>query len=325
MEPDAFLRGRAWPPGAGVMYPRADPSDVARLPADTWSAAQLPVGVRLELVASAPSVAIDYETATNDLGYRGPGAGTAFEVWAGGSCIDIQPALLGRGRVQLRVGAPDQRTVVYLPEGMRPRVLGLEGVEGTLAPAPDQPRWVAYGDSIVEGWVASAPARSWPAVAGRDHGLDVVNVGYAGAARGELATAEQLAALPADVISVSHGTNCWSRTPHSAAMMGAGTAAFLDVLRQGHPDTPIVVTSPVLRPDAEDAPNRLGATLEELRAAMEDAVGERVARGDRKLRLVSGRGVLEKEQLPDGIHPGDDGHATLARVFGTAVAAAAGR
>lgn len=222
------------------------------------------------------------------------------------------------------MAGPGRRTIVYLPEGMRPTLSGIDGVDGAVEPAPRQPRWLAYGDSIVEGWVASAPARAWPAVAGRRHGLDVVNVGYAGAARGEIASAEQLAAVPADVISVSHGTNCWSRTPHSAAMVRAGAAAFLDVLRQGHPRTPILVTSPVLRPDAETTPNRLGATLQDLRAAIEEAARERMAAGDGNLHLVPGRDLLDAGLLPDGIHPGDEGHDVLAGAFGAAVAAALG-
>ena len=70
-------------------------------------------------------------------------------------------------------------------------------------------------------------------MAARANGLDVVNLGYAGAARGEIASAEELAGLPADLISISYGTNCWTRTPHSAAAFREGLRAFLDVVRQG--------------------------------------------------------------------------------------------
>lgn len=75
---------------------------------------------------------------------------------------------------------------------------------------------MVHGDSITEGWWSTRPAHGWPAVAGRALGWDTVNLGYAGAARGELATAEQLAALPADVLTLAFGTNCWSRVPFTA-------------------------------------------------------------------------------------------------------------
>jgi lysophospholipase L1-like esterase len=288
-----------------------------RIPRDTWQTAQLPVGVRLELVGDAEAVDIAYVTATDDLGYRGDGAGRTFALWRGGTLVDEEKAEHGQGRVRLALGGRpgDERAVVYLPEGMRPTLKSLSGVGGRVEPAPaDQRRWIAYGDSVAEGWVASGPAWAWPAIAGRTLGLDVVNMGYAGAARGEVASAEQIAALDADVISITHGTNCWTRTPHSVDMMRAAVAAFLDIVREGHPDTPIVVASPVLRPDAETTPNRFGATLVDLRRAMEEAAGQR------DVVLVPGAELIGADRLPDGIHPDDEGHRILADVIGKQVA-----
>ncbi|HEY7133826.1 MAG TPA: GDSL-type esterase/lipase family protein [Acidimicrobiia bacterium] len=317
-----YVRGCAWPAGAGVAYPRADPTDFARLPIDTWGTAQIPATVRLELAGDADAVELTYRTETADLGYRGPGAGTTFALWRDGSCVDEVPAQLGEGRVRLAFGAgatSDVPATVYLPEGMKPTVLSIEARGGSIEPAPRGPRWVAYGDSILEGWLASGPAGAWPAIAARTHGLDVVNLGYAGSARGEIVSAEHIAGIPADVISISHGTNCWTRTPHSVEQILANTTAFLDVVREGHPETPVVVCTPVLRPDAEENPNRLGATLRDLREAIERAARRR---DDDRLTVVDGDGLLTAELLPDGIHPGDEGHEILAREFGAAVAGA---
>src|SRR5438874_10381457 len=197
---------------------------------------------------------------------------------------------------------------------MKPTLKSLSGVGGRIEPAPaDQPRWIAYGDSVAEGWAASGPAYAWPAVAGRQQRLDVVNMGYAGAARGEVASAEQIAGLDAAVITITHGTNCWTRTPHSVDMMLAAVAAFIDVVRQGHPETPMVVVSPVIRPDAETTPNRFGATLGELRLAMEEEASHR------DVVLIPGRDLITADNLADGIHPDDEGHRILANVIGDAV------
>ena len=323
-EPSSLIRGCAWPAGAGVAYPRADPLDFSRLPIDTWGTAQIPAGVRLEFVGDATAVTIGYRTETDDLGYRGEGAGCSFSLWRGGALVDEQAAVVGDGVVELRTDgeAADVPAIVYLPEGMRPTVTSIAAVDGSIEPAPAQRRWLVYGDSIAEGWVATAPALAWPAVAGRSLGLDVCNLGYAGSARGEIVSAEHLASIPASVISISHGTNCWTRIPHSAEMMRAITRAFLDVVRQGHPTTPIVVASPVVRPDAETTPNRLGATLVDLRGAIEQVVEERIARGDAHLDLVRGAPLLTADQLPDGIHPGDEGHAAIAAAVGPILAKA---
>ena len=160
--------------------------------------------------------------------------------------------------------------------------------------------------------MASSPARSWTAQLGRRLQLDVSNLGYAGAARGELPSAEHLAGLPAAVITMSYGTNCWSTIPHTADLLRAGLDAFLMIVRQGHPTTPVVVTTPIVRPGAETTPNRVGATLAELRDAMSSVVNSRIDRGDEALVLVDGRSLVDEGLLADGIHPGDEGHAAIA-------------
>jgi lysophospholipase L1-like esterase len=101
--------------------------------------------------------------------------------------------------------------------------------------------------------------------------------------------------------------------------MEANMEAFLAVLRQARPGVPILVVSPILRPDAETTPNRLGATLEDLRAAI-----ERAAQATPGTRLIRGRELVTAEQLPDDLHPDDDGHAALAAAVAPVLAAAIG-
>lgn len=267
MDPAPFIRGAAFPGTRTVPYPRAKPDD--RLPRDTWGMASIPAGVRLEFTGQGARIKLE-------------GAGQDELVWC----------------------EADDRTIVYLPAKAGVRVLS---VTGHVEPAPVQPRWLAYGDSITEGWITSSPAAAWPAVVGRALSLDVFNMGYAGAARGEIASAEHIAELDAAVITIAHGTNCWTRTPHTAAMVAEGLRAFINVVRQGHPGTPILVISPIVRPDAEATPNRLGATLSDLRAAIET-----VAKYRSDVALLQARDTVSPEQLPDGIHPGDEGHFAMA-------------
>lgn len=327
---EEFLRGALWPGVADAPYPRADPGDAARLPQDTWAQASLPVGVRLEFTGDARAVEIDYECLTGDLGYRGPAGGTTFAAWVGDRKVAEAPAEVGKGTVSLDLSdaqpamagpASDSSggvVTVHVPEAMKPRLLDLRAVDGSITPAPTGPRWWAYGDSITEGWVASEPGMAWPAIVGRRHGLDVVNLGYAGAARGEIPSAEQLAGLPTspEVISVFYGTNCWSRIPFSTAMLQAGMRAFLELLRAAHPQPPIVVVSMLLRPDAESTPNKLGATMADLRATVETVAAEFA---EDRVTLVPGGNLVTADQLPDGIHPGDDAQWVMADVVGKAV------
>ncbi|MEE3328765.1 MAG: GDSL-type esterase/lipase family protein [Myxococcota bacterium] len=322
-QPEPFLCGCAWPGSAESPYPRCDPGpNGMRLPADTRAAAALPVGVRFEFLGEPESLEIEYSTETDEVGYRGAGAGTQFVLFRGSPPGASADAQLGPGRVRLRVGQGTEAATLYLPEGMRPTVLALKPQGGQIRPLPPRPRWLCYGDSIAEGWCASEPSAAWPHDVARQQGLDVVNLSYAGAARGEVASAEEIASLAGDLISIAHGTNCWTRTPHSEELFAASLRAFIDVVRTVHSETPIVAISPILRPDAESTPNLLGASLGDLRNVFESVIEERQKAGDSKLILVKGMNLVREDLLPDGIHPGDAGHADMARTLGPILAEA---
>ncbi|MEN8652789.1 GDSL-type esterase/lipase family protein [Streptomyces sp. 21So2-11] len=313
LDPQPFLRGVAWR-GDGGRVVRADPADLDRLPWDTVQRAGLPIGVRLEFTAhDAAAIEIRYRAtvpapneALHDLAH-------VFALWDSDELLSesfTDPAQ----EAVVRIGLPssDGPFIVHPPEGRSPVILGVRAVGGSVAPAPDRPRWLVHGDSITEGWWSTRPAHAWPATAGRALGLDAVNLGYAGAGRGELAIAEQLASLPADLLTLAFGTNCWSRPPFSAPLLHETVRAFIGLVRKGHPRTPLLVLSPVLRPEAERSANALGATLADLRTALEGAVQDLVAAGDTRLALLPGLDVLGPEHLADGLHPNDAGHGVLA-------------
>ncbi|MER5891325.1 GDSL-type esterase/lipase family protein [Streptomyces sp. NPDC001941] len=325
LDPAPFLRGTAWRDGERAV--RADPGDLERLPWDTAERAALPIGVRLEFVSSgARAVEVRYRAAT-----PGPRDGErelpdCFALWEGDRCVRevlADPA----GEQVVRIGLPPSHGpfTVHPPEARSPVVLGLRAVGGTVAPAPRRPRWLVHGDSITEGWWSTRPAHAWPAVAGRALGVDTVNLGYAGCGRGELPVAQQLATLPGDLLTLAFGTNCWSRVPHTPGLLYETTRAFVALVRRGHPDAPLLLLSPVLRPGAESEPNELGATLGELRTAMEEAGRDLVAAGDSRLAVLPGRDLLRAEHLADGLHPDDEGHALIGAAAAKALNTLVGR
>ena len=103
------------------------------------------------------------------------------------------------------------------PKGCSRSCLSLTAVGGEIAPAPALPRWLAYGDWTTQGWIASGPSQGWAAIAARKAHLNLINMGYAGAGRGEIASAEHIAGLNADVISIAYGESCWTRVPTASA------------------------------------------------------------------------------------------------------------
>ncbi|GAA1362116.1 GDSL-type esterase/lipase family protein [Streptomyces beijiangensis] len=317
LDPEPFLRGIAWWDAGRPV--RADPACADRMPWDTWERAKIPVGVRLEFT-SGGAKAVEVRYSTSD---PGPDAPVFVFSLLEGDVTHAEAAAVPGEDMVVRIGLPSGEGpfTLHLPDSLSPAVRAVRGLGGTPAPAPPLPRWLVYGDSITEGWCATRPALAWPAVAGRALGLDPLNLGYAGAARGELVCAEQLAGLDCALVTLAFGSNCWSRVPFSAGLMHETVRAFVAVVRNSHPDTPVWVVSPVLCPEAEDTPNALGATLADLRGAIERAVRALTASGDGRLALLPGGALLAPDQLSDGLHPDDSGHAHLAASFAEAVLA----
>ncbi|WP_309054853.1 GDSL-type esterase/lipase family protein [Streptomyces sp.] len=321
LDPRPFLRGTAWLDG--VRPVRADPGDLARWPWDMAVRAGLPVGVRIEFTAAPGTRAVELRYRAEVPGPDDPLAALrhCFALWRDGRPVgEVCAAPAPEASVTLPLPAGGGTFCVYLPEAQAPVPLGLRAVGGALSPAPVRPRWLVHGDSITEGWWSTRPAHAWPADAGRRLGLDTVNLGYAGGARGELPVAEHLARLPGDLLTLAFGTNCWSPVPVTPEWLYATVRAFVGLLRRGHPDAPLLLVSPVLRPEAEHGRNALGATLTELRRAMERAGRDLAAEGDDRLLVLPGRPLLREEHLADGLHPNDAGHARIAAAVAEALA-----
>lgn len=321
-DPRSFLRGLFQDPVEGPYpYLRARPGD-SRLPADTLAAARVPTDVRMEVVGSG-KVEVDY-VARTPVGDLPRPLVTTFTAWRGERRVAMVEAEAGRGTVTLDVGQPDggdERVVVHLPEDMSPSVLAVRGAD--VRPGPSLPRLACYGDSITQGWSASEPGRRWTSLVARRAGVDIVNLGYAGAARGEIPCAEWIGELAPAAVVVAYGTNCWTRVPHTPAMIASGLQGFIGVVRAALPEVPVLFVSPIGRPDAEHVPNVLGATLADLRSAMEGFVQE-ARRHDRALSLVAAAELVEAAGLVDGVHPGDGGHERLASALAPAVASLLG-
>jgi lysophospholipase L1-like esterase len=296
--------------------PRRAPSSVMeRWTADTIQAARVPAGIRIAF--SGDAEAIDIRVRTGDpLALATPAEHGEFTVYVGGErcgATRVEAGVDATVRIELPRREPDARVEIHVPERYEPAILGIEPIGGGADPVVPSKRWVAYGDSITQGWTTSDPGGAWTACAARATGFDLLNLGFAGAARGELPLAAHLAETRADVISLAWGTNCWAQVEMDASYIAELMRLFLTMVRKGHPETPLLVLSPVIRPAAEETRNGSGATLADLRQSIEVAVADfQQTHRDEHLHLLPGGMLITRDQLDsDGIHPNDDGHAAL--------------
>lgn len=154
-------------------------------------------------------------------------------------------------------GLPDRAKDVgiWLPHNETAELLALR-TDAPVEPLPDRGRrvWLHHGSSISQGSDAHGPIGTWPAHAALLAGAELVNLGLSGSAMLDPFTARSMRDTPADLVSVKIGINLVN---HDVMRLRAFTPAvhgFLDTVREGHPDAPLLVISPLYCAIHEDTP-----------------------------------------------------------------------
>ncbi|MDY7100894.1 MAG: SGNH/GDSL hydrolase family protein [Actinomycetota bacterium] len=236
-------------------------------------------------------------------------------------------------RPQRRVGVVE----VWLPHDAVVTVERLAVDPGARVAPPRRStdaRWVHHGSSISHGGEARSPARTWPAIVARKRGLSLTNLAFAGECQLDQFAARSIRDLPAEVISLELGVNVVNGATMVERTFTSALHGFLDTIRDGHPETPVLVVSPIVFPAAERRPGptvlrdgRLvavgdpgtvgagGLSIGRVREVIAAVVAERTAHGDTALRHLDGRELLgptDADALGDGLHPGPEGHELIA-------------
>ena len=188
------------------------------------------------------------------------------------------------------------------------------------------------------------PAFTWPATAARLADVNLTNLGLAGQCHLDQFTARTIRDLPADLISLKCGINVVNGDTLRLRTFAPALHGFLDTVRDGHPDTPLLVVSPILCPPHEEhagpsdgtsgvtvalgttVTEKQGAlTLQQIRGIIEQVVAARVDAGDANLHYLDGRVLFDEgdlDHLPDALHPNGDGYIRMGerfaeRIFGS--------
>ncbi|NEB95876.1 GDSL-type esterase/lipase family protein [Streptomyces bauhiniae] len=258
---------------------------------------------------------------------------------------ELTPGPVGTARFA-GLSAEDKTVEIWLPHNETTKLVALRtDAPVEPAPAPGRPVWLHHGSSISHGSDAPSPTGVWPAVAASLGGVELVNLGLGGSALLDPFTARALRDTPADLISVKLGINLVNTDLMRLRAFGPAVHGFLDTVREGHPDTPLLVVSPILCPMHEDTPGptmpdlaalsegRLAfraagdpaeaaqgkLTLNSVRAELARIVAHRSAE-DPRLHLLDGRELYGEADfaelpLPDGLHPDGAAHRRIGERF----------
>lgn len=141
--------------------------------------------------------------------------------------------------------AGDRDVEIWLPHSATVELRTL-GSDAPLLPPTPPPgvAWVHYGSSVSHGLEAPAPTLTWPAVAALTTGAALTNLGFGGNAMFDPEVARAIRDTPADLITLKVGINIVGRASMRERTFIPAIHGFLDTIREGHPDTPIVLVSP---------------------------------------------------------------------------------
>lgn len=252
--------------------------------------------------------------------------------------IDADARVIGVRRsdpqtVQIVLSGPGPAEI-RMPHNARIELLELHA-DGALAPAePAGRRWVHYGSSISQGMNAPAADRTWPAIAASELGWNLRDLSVSGNAQLDGFAARTIRDAAADIITLKVGINLLNADSMRERTFRPALHAFLDTIREGQPDTPIVLFSAVSCPIHEDSPGPVvyagglaaaaqrsiesdaGAlTLSRTRAIIAEVVAQRA---DAALTHVDGRALLgpdDVDLLYDRLHPDEVGLERIAARF----------
>lgn len=278
-------RGGWWQPW------RITPDRLATaLSPDLLDRAATPAGARLRLRTDAPDLTLRIA-----VGERGAGPLDVL--------VDDIPSLrlpVAPGVHDLRVPLPGRpaRVELWLPQRGTLRLGHLSLPDrALLAPDPLPPSaaaWIAYGGRLTQRATAAGPAGTWPARVARRQAWRLTNLGFADAARLDLAVARALRSAPADLITLE-----LAETVRELDRPGPALCGFVETLRDAHPRVPLAVLVPA----------RGGGR------AVEEAVTLLCRLGDRRLHLLD-----LPDPLPGGDEADDDADVRLAARTGPELA-----
>ncbi|MFD0901717.1 GDSL-type esterase/lipase family protein [Actinomadura sediminis] len=235
---------------------------------------------------------------------------------------------------------------IWLPHNETTELVALR-TDAPVEPLPDRGRrvWLHHGSSISHGSDAASPTTTWPALAALEAGAELVNLGLGGSALLDPFTARAMRDVPADLISVKIGINLVNADAMRLRAFTPAVHGFLDTVREGHPDAPLLVVSPIYCRIHEDVPGPTGMdaaglaegrlrfqatgdpadrargklTLNVVRDELARIVGQR-ADDDPNLHYLDGRDLYGETDfaelpLPDDLHPDAAAHRRIGERF----------
>lgn len=315
------MRGLPWLSENGDAYSRLPLRAEGKVTPNVWELAKSPASAHVAFRTDATRISVRATNADAIIMPHMPATGSDGLVLYAGTAPATQPWAVGIPEVgnpvferDLISGiSPKMREYrLYLPlyKELKNLEIGLNKGARILAPnAPAMPKPVVfYGTSITQGGCASTAGSDYVSTVGRLLNLDVINLGFSGNGRGEPAMAELISEIDAGMIVLDYAANT------DATLLRRTLPRFVRILREKHPETPILLLSEVCfwQYDYHEAIRNGQEAKRDV--TIEYYVSQR-KRGDRNIHFADGFGFIPfgtDQAYVDGVHPTDHGFRLMA-------------
>ena len=274
--------------------------------------AEMPSGVRLRFATDAQT----FTCHTEGLAEEGN-----FDLYADDQFVSTVSYAAGQTEVCFTgLSAGDKTVELWFSPAMPVVLRSIELPAGACLEKSGDNRlkWVTYGSSITHCRTAGSPSCTWPGVVARARGFDLTSLGFGGQCHADPMIARLIRDLSADFVSVKLGVNIYGASSLSPRSFRPAVIGTIATIRDGHPEIPFVVCSPIWSPNREKTPNAVDLTLEQMRLEVFEAVESFRRRGDARIYYVDGLKLFDAnlaQYLPDGLHPDAEGYRRMGENF----------
>ena len=320
------LRGFPWA-GTERLFRRFPLHPADPLPASVYNGANSTAGGQLLFRTDSTRVIIRVKLAASSSMYHMPATGQCgFDLYIGHGAesryhrtarferddVEYECPLFESTRSEMR-----EFTINFpLYQGVSTLEIGLDVSASLEAPGKSAMDGcvIAYGTSITQGGCASRPGLAYTNILSRKLDLEVVNLGFSGAGRGEPEVIRTIATIQHPSLFILDYEANTESTEHLTSTLPRA----IEILRTAHTQSSILVVSRV--PFARDITDESSAT-ERIRSKdlQHDIVQSLRDGGDSRIFFLDGADLLGEdgdECTVDGIHPNDLGFKQMAdRLF----------
>ena len=273
-----------------------------------------------------PAALIRFETNASEvsivLSYARVDAYPGRTSWAGECMVSVEfsnaltidrfKGSSGPQITKVTMGNTFRRTIeIMLPYGDTVSFLGIglpKGAELFQIKRETLPRYVAYGDSITQGFRAVNPTETYPVRLSRAKKWELFNMGF-GSRRATIPDGTVLARLKPDIVTMMIGVNdCLGGKP--VERYAADVAGLIAEFRRTMPKTPVFFITPL--PVAEPAKWKNSEKLDAYRIAATQSLAKL---NDPNLHVIDGTTLIDPNAtlFADGLHPNASGFAVIAK------------